>query len=61
MRSDAILAKQSAERRLDQQHEPAMDSEPAMPRGPSVRSVVQRVSSADDEEDDRPDRRAAAR
>ena len=60
MRSDAIAAK-AAERRQNREHDSAATPEPAMPRGPSVRSVVQRVSSADAEEDEQQDRRAAAR
>ena len=62
MRSDAILA-QAAERRHQHQEPQAAPEPNALPRAPAVRSVIQRVSSADDEdqETDEQDRGVAAR
>ena len=62
MRSDILIA-QAAEQK-QQQHHPEADvaQEPnAVQRGPTVRSVVQRVSSADAAEEEQQDRMAAAR
>lgn len=61
MRSDAISA-QAAEQRRHQRQESEVATEPnAAQRAPAVRSVVQRVSSADVEEKAQQDRLAAAR
>ena len=61
MRSDVILA-QAAEQEQQQHQEAGVAPEPnAVLRGPTVRSVVQRVSSADAEEEEQQDRMAAAR
>lgn len=61
MRSDAIIA-QAAEQRQQQQQQPDVAPDPnAFQRGPTVRSVVQRVSSAEAEEEEQQDRMAAAR
>ena len=63
MRSDVILAQTAEQKKKQHQHQQAsVAPEPNAPqRGPTVRSVVQRVSSADAEEEEQQDRMAAAR
>lgn len=68
MRSDVILAKAAEQRQQQQQQQQHQHEgtrvapEPKAPqRGPSVRSVVQRVSPVGAEEEEQPDRMAAAR
>ena len=65
MRSDAIVA-QAAEQRQQQQQQQQQQADVApdpnaVQRGPTVRSVVQRVSSVEAEEEEQQDRMAAAR
>lgn len=61
MRSDVILA-QAAEQKQHPHQQADLAPEPnAVHRGPTVRSVVQRVNSAGTEEEEQQDRMAAAR
>ena len=54
MRSDAITERaEHRQAQQDQGPDQDMAPEPAMSKGPSVRSMVQRVSSAEAEEQDR--------
>ena len=63
MRSDLILAQNAEQKQKQHQHQQA-DVAPrldAVNNGPTVRSVVQRVTAADAEEEEQQDRMAAAR
>lgn len=62
MRSDVILAQAAQQQHQRQHQEAGVAPEPnVVQRGPTIRSVVQRVSSADAEEEEQQDRIAAAR
>lgn len=62
MRSDAIVAQAAEQRQQQQQQQPDVAPDPnAVQRGPTVRSVVQRVSSAEAKEEEQQDRMTAAR
>ena len=55
MSSDALLAARETA------HEDEMVSEPAKPKGPAVRSIVQRVDTGNDEAEEERHQPAAAR